>query len=199
MGKPFLANEPLDAGAVTSLVHRIFPAEREAEAAMKMFLAVLPSFRGYLGSEVFPPIPGFQEGYVSLYRFESGETLRIWLESTERRQWAAALDAMAVGQPISLYFGQGLLILAAIFPCIAILRRLLKPLYDALPLPLAFLITLSVDVTVLTYVIMPRFTRAMGFWLRPSQSKSIGSELMGILILAGIVASTLALVLRFGF
>ena len=42
-------------------------------------------FPGYQGLQLQPPIPGLQENWVSLLRFDTAEHLNAWLESDARR------------------------------------------------------------------------------------------------------------------
>ena len=54
-------------------------------------------FPGFLGNEVLPPVPGLQEEWVVVVRFDSAEHLKNWLESEPRRRLNAA-GGPAVGR-----------------------------------------------------------------------------------------------------
>jgi len=43
-------------------------------------------FPGYRGLQLQPPIPGVQDDWVSLLRFDTAEHLNAWLESDARRE-----------------------------------------------------------------------------------------------------------------
>jgi hypothetical protein len=43
----------------------------------------------------------------------------------------------------------------------------------------------------LTYVVMPRYSRLMNFWLRPGADFTWRSELAGAAIIAGVIGLTL--------
>lgn len=311
--------EALDSAGVTGIVwRRVDPAhEAEAEGVMREIMTAAREFPGFLGSEIFPPVHGVQEAYVVLYRFNTSENLRVWLNSARRggvigriepfllqppfefvcahrrptpgtassvfsycvkpecegqfmewrgrileecRKWEgflgtesfdtldceqpefvvvvrfdnrAHLDAWLrskvrtdylkevrpyvrhyhirrIGSGFEGWFDvsedrsppaawrQGMVILAALFPVIMILRHLLGGVFTILPFPAAFLVLLTVDVTLLTYVIMPHFSRLMNFWLRPGPTHRWQTELAGWAILLGLLAVTLALALVFG-
>lgn len=62
--------------------------ERTAEQAawQKRISATVAEFPGYIGGESFDPVPGVQNEWITIHRFDNGENLRQWLESDERRQ-----------------------------------------------------------------------------------------------------------------
>lgn len=312
--------ESFDACGVTGIVwRRVDPArEREAERLMKKLIELSRTTRGFLGSEVFPPIPGVQDAYVVLYRFDRGEHLRRWLQSVPRAETLATMEGLLLEPSVEFFFAhqsrvpgsastilsyrvkegaedefqswrsriqeatqaqsgfmgveiydsldnanrpemvvivrfesratldhwmgssqrarlmqegssylenhrirrisngfegwfpfsasqtqpaawrQGLVILAALFPLIMILRAVFAFLFVRLPFPVAFLILLAIDVALLTYVIMPHFSRLMGFWLRPGPEKSWRAEFLGWLVVLGLPALTLAVTLWTG-
>ena len=311
--------EAFDSAGVTGIVWRRVAAGREgqAEAVMREIMLLARQAEGFLGSEIFPPIPGLQDAYVVLYRFNRGANLRAWLGSTHRQellekiagfleepavefffshgrqnagtassvfayriradrekefqQWRrrileevrtwegflgtesfdtldgvkpefivvvrfdsrAHLDAWLTSQVRKTYmkevldyvdhytlrrigsgfegwfdtsensapparWRQALVILSALFPVIMIMRTLLAPIFHVLPMPVAFLVLLSLDMAFLTYVVMPRYSRLMSFWLKPVENASWLSELAGWAILLGIMGLTLFVSLAFG-
>lgn len=308
-----------DSSGVTGIVWRRVDPTREAEAEeiMQKLMAAARQHVGFLGSEIFPPIPGVQDAYVVLYRFNNAENLRHWLKAAERdalfhqiaplllqppfefflahrsrtpgsassvfayrlkpgaaekfREWrlrileesrkwpgflgTEAFDTLDSEQPefvvvvrfssrehlnawmhskvraefmkevpayVERYrlrrigtgfegwfntsddtsppvpWRQGMVVLAALFPVIMTLRHLLGFLFKIMPMPAAFLVLLTIDVTILTYFIMPHFSRMMGFWLRPKPNHTWWRELAGWAILLGLLAVTLAVTLVVG-
>jgi len=47
---------------------------------------------GFVGTEVLSPIPGLQEEWVAIFRLESNEAMKRWLESEERKRLAARIE-----------------------------------------------------------------------------------------------------------
>jgi uncharacterized protein len=301
-------------GSMTGIVVRFVRvgAEAEVETLLKRTAEACRARDGCLGTEVFPPIPGVQEPYVVIFRYDSNAALRAWLESQPRLElvreveplldqpavefhfagrrrssgtvstvfayrvkggsredfdgwrdrinaearkqpgfvsvesfdsvedglpfrvhvvrfdnrenfdlWLASNSRAALFEEVQEYvheyqvrrigtgfegwfdygrdaakppanWRQWLVILGALFPVIMILKALFAPLFEVLPFPLAFFLLLAVDVAVLTWVIMPQFTRLMNFWLRPAASATWWTQLGGLAILAGLMGATLA-------
>lgn len=311
--------EEFDLAGVTGIVwRRIRPGEEAAaETVMRKIMALSRQFEGYLGSEIFPPIPGVQDAYVVLYRFNRGSNLRQWLRSPQRLEMLRQIEALLTEPAHEFFFAhsrrqagtassvfsyrirpereadfqdwrrrileevrkwdgflgtesydtldsahpefvvavrfdnrgnldawlhstirktfmkevrkyvdhyalrrigsgfegwfdtsenkkppaswrQAIVILSALYPVIMTLRHVLFPLFTVLPMPAAFLILLTVDMAVLTYVVMPRFTLLMNFWLRPGPDANWQSELAGWAILLGVIGITLGICLFAG-
>lgn len=311
--------EEFDAAGVTGIVwRRVAPGrEAEAEAIMKRIMGLARQSEGFLGSEIFPPIPGVQDAYVVLYRFSRGTYLRRWLASEARqgclsemaslllepavefffahsrqqagsassvfayriaseqkekfldwrrrileevRKWPGFLGTESfdgvggaepefisvvrfdsrehldawlsapvreafmqeVGKYVEHYtlrrigsgfegwfdispqtspparWRQALVILSALFPVILVMRLLLAPVFLWFPLPVAFLILLTLDMAFLTYVVMPQYSRLMQFWLKPAAAFDGRRELAGLAIVLGSIAVTLTVFLTVG-
>jgi antibiotic biosynthesis monooxygenase (ABM) superfamily enzyme len=58
--------------------------EGEYRAWEQRIAAAQASYPGFQGYRFEPPIPGVQENYVAILRFESEETLKGWMDSPER-------------------------------------------------------------------------------------------------------------------
>ena len=61
-----------------------------------------------------------------------------------------------------------LLLIAVVFVLVLALNIALAPLIGNWPLALRLLITVILQVGLMTYVIMPRLTRALARWIYPS-------------------------------
>src|ERR1700675_2734696 len=50
-------------------------------------------FPVFVGTEVLSPIPGLQAEWVAIFRLESNQAMKRWLDSPERAQLAARIEA----------------------------------------------------------------------------------------------------------
>jgi antibiotic biosynthesis monooxygenase (ABM) superfamily enzyme len=174
-------------------------------------------WEGFLGTESFDTLDGGEPEFIVVVRFDSRAHLDAWLEAPVReaymrevRDYVHRVDLRRIGSGFEGWFDispsaatparwrQALVILSALFPVIMIMRTLLAPLFADLPLPVAFLLLLALDLAVLTYVVMPRYTRRMAFWLRPGAGFGWRDEARGLAIILGLLAATLAAFLALG-
>src|SRR5262249_34166420 len=79
------------ATAVVSL--RVLPDKvaeyREVQAAMT---EAARKFPGFVGTEVLSPVAGLQEEWVTIFRLESNQAMKRWLENPERAALAARME-----------------------------------------------------------------------------------------------------------
>lgn len=159
-------------------------------------------FPGFLGNEVFAPVPGVQEEWVVVVRFDSPQHLQGWLLSDARhrlidhatRLWDEARveslsggfpgwfapGAAGPGQPVfPPDWKQAMIVLLTLYPTVMLLSLFLSPWLAGLPMPWALFISNVVSVVILTWLIMPYVNRLFGFWLIPSPSRSGLVESLG--------------------
>jgi len=159
-------------------------------------------FPGFLGNEVFAPVPGVQEEWVVVVRFDSAEHLQGWLLSDARRRlidqatrlWdEARVESLSGGFPGWFAPGaagpgqpafppgwkQAMIVLLTLYPTVMLLSLFLSPWLTGLPMPWALFISNVVSVVILTWLIMPYVNRLFGFWLIPSPSRSGLVEAVG--------------------
>ena len=144
-------------------------------------------FPGHLGVEVFRP-PSAGGEYRTVYRFDSKEHLRAWLDSDEHTAWLERAEPHVIG-PIRRTFVTGLetwftlpdqpgapppppykmalLTWITIFPLITAIVAITGPTLEALPLAVRLGITTALTVPLMTWVVMPRVTRLLRQWLYP--------------------------------
>lgn len=174
-------------------------------------------WEGFLGTESFDALDSGKREFVVVVRFDSRAHLDAWMGSEARAALIEEVQAYVedyqvkrIGTGFEGWFEygpdrsppaawrQGMVVLTALFPLILTLRALLSPVFSVLPFPIAFLTLLVVDVSVLTFFLMPRFSRAMDFWLRPKPGHDWRTEAKGLGILLGVIAATLAVSLMAG-
>lgn len=181
---------PDDGGPVTTTVtRRVTPGHEPAyEEILEGLIAAATGFPGHLGVEVFrPDAPGGE--YRTVYRFDSPEHLRAWLDSPERAAWLARAEPHAAGAMQSRYltgleswftlparpgapppppWKMAILTWVTIFPLITGVVLALDPLLDGFALMPRLATTTAVTVPLMTWVVMPRVTRLLRPWLYPN-------------------------------
>jgi antibiotic biosynthesis monooxygenase (ABM) superfamily enzyme len=76
-------NLPQPATAIVS--HRVRPDKiEEYRLAQTAISRAARNFPGFIGTEVLSPVPGLQEDWIVIFRLESNQAMKRWLESIER-------------------------------------------------------------------------------------------------------------------
>src|SRR4051794_37495807 len=168
-------------------------------------------FPGYQGLELQPPIPGLQDNWVSLLRFDTAEHLNAWLESDARRTalrevepfidkreqqvatafsgWFTFSDAPGQVPPA---WKQSMIVLLTLFPIVMIEFMFLNPLLQSLNLAVATFIGNLISVAVTGFVLIPLALRAFEWWLLPRPNNSPGVEIGGTALIIGLYALSVA-------
>lgn len=161
-------------------------AERRYEEWTREILSAVSGYPGYLGREVLLPAQGSRK-YTIIVRFDTEEHLKAWADSDERREFIGRADGLLergdrseVVTGLDFWFTpegarppkawkQFLITTSAVYPLSLIIPRLLAPLFGAAPPlghPLIANLLVAVILTgLLTFVIMPRYTRLVRRWL----------------------------------
>ncbi len=178
------------AGPVTSVVtRRVKPGhEHSYEQFLEGIIAAATRFPGHLGVEVFRPESASAGEYRVVYRFDTRDHLRAWLDSDEHAAWLERAEPHVIGPVRRQYltgletwftdpgrpgapppprYKMALLTWATIFPLITLVVVVLNPMLIGLPLVLRLAITTGVTVPLMTWVVMPRATRLLRGWLYP--------------------------------
>lgn len=178
-----------DAGGPLTVIatRKVRPGREEAyEAWLAEIHAETRSFPGYLGAHVVRPAPGTEREYTSIWRFDSLAALRAWEDSEARHAWLARLPAEAVEGDARLERHEGMdlwitpeavaspvrwRMAVVVIVVVYSLILLLSPIVDFFAAPLPFharlLMTVTIEVFLMTYVVMPRVTRLLDKWLFP--------------------------------
>ncbi|MCK6544483.1 antibiotic biosynthesis monooxygenase [Myxococcota bacterium] len=186
------ASEPGgDAEPVTVVVTRRVKPGREAayEAWLGRLLEDAKALRGYLGTTVHRPPPGGRE-YTSVFRFDSVANLRafegselrrralaevvdlveadaVWSRLTGLELWYTPPPGTVVPQPSR--WRMALVMIAVVYGLVLSIGSVVGLVLVAAPAPLRLLVTIVVEVFLMTYVIMPRLTRALARWIYPAK------------------------------
>jgi antibiotic biosynthesis monooxygenase (ABM) superfamily enzyme len=175
---------------VTILVRRRVRTGREKdyEAWLEQLThGAAERFRGYLGAELHrPATPGGD--YRSFFRFDTLENLEAFEQSDFRRQmldeaapFFAADAAWERMTGLEFWFDpppgtkmpqpsphrMALVLIAVVFSLVLILNIALGPLMTGWPLPLRVFLTVTVQVLLMTYVIMPWLTPLIARFIYP--------------------------------
>ena len=147
------------------------------------------SFEGHLGANILRPTNPDDPQYQLIFKFNRMSNLRRWEESPELREWLVHLAKLTQdSSPLQILTGletwftlprsravappprykMALITVLAIFPLVNGLNALLEPVFNQLPPLLSSLISTTILVLLMTYLVMPRITRLFARWLYPS-------------------------------
>ncbi|MCP2351945.1 antibiotic biosynthesis monooxygenase [Nonomuraea roseoviolacea] len=177
--------------AVTAVIsHRVRPGrEREFLRWQEEMRKAQERFPGFLGVETFEPVPGIQEHWVVLLRYDTREHLDGWMDSAARgrllrdgRDCVLDFDVRTVRSAFSGWFRsdggaqqgppdwkQAMSVLLALYPTVMVLNlTLVRVLLGAgWPVFLVLFVGNMASVALLTWALMPLVNRAFAWWLRP--------------------------------
>lgn len=160
--------------------------EKRYEAWLTDILSAVSGFPGYLGREIFRPAQGTRT-YTSIVRFDAASNLNAWVESDTRKSFVSRVsdllekgDVHEIRTGIDFWFTpegvkpprpwkQFLLTLSAVYPLSLLIPRLFSPLFSVAPLTaqpyIRGLLIAATLTALLTFVVMPRYTRLVKRWL----------------------------------
>ena len=174
------------------ITHTIKAGEEERyEAWLMDMLSAVSRAPGYLGREVFRPAQG-RRTYTSILRFDVYDHLNAWAESDARHALVSQVsdlltkgDVHEIRTGIDFWFTpehtkppkpwkQFLLVLSAIYPLSLLIPALFTPLFSVTPAlthPLLRGLCIAAAVVgLMTFVVMPRYTRLVQRWLYDARS-----------------------------
>ena len=144
-------------------------------------------FTGYQGLQLQPPIPGLQEDWVSLLRFDTSEHLNAWLESDARREALREVESFidrreqqaatafsgwftlgdVPGRQATPSWKQSMIVLLMLFPIVMLELLYLRPLLQSLGMAESTFVTNLLSVAATGFVLVPVANRVFSWWLRP--------------------------------
>lgn len=204
---------PAPAAAVIST--RVKPGQEAAfrrwEQRIAAAQARAPGFQGY---RFQPPVPGVQEDWLAILRFDSEQSLQGWMESPERKALLAEATALteefharvvrtgfeswfasgAAGRPVPPAWKQNMVVIALLYPVvflfgIAVQTPILMQ-YEGLPFWFALFIGNVVSVLLLARLV-PWLGRRLSWWLIPGTQTDWRRDVAGAGLMLGIYAACL--------
>lgn len=160
--------------------------EAAYEALVAAMFADARHFPGYVAATLIPPETAGGEYQIN-QRFATQADLDRWNESQQRRDWLEKIAAVADGDPeyrsltgLEVWFSppaqtvtkmpprwrMTLVSWLGIYPTVALLLTYVAPQLDVLPAFARIAVITALVAVLMSYVIMPRLTRWMGWWLR---------------------------------
>ena len=183
---------------VTVVITRRVKAGREAEyeAWLGRLQTAARGVPGYLGVTTQRPAPGAAREYVSAVRFASLDDLRRYETSALHRDHLAEVAALVEGdatwQPLTgleFWFTpppgmavpqpsrprMALLMIVVVFSLVlgigSLVNAVAALLPWPLPAPLRLLLTITLEVLLMTYWLMPQLTRRLARWIYPAAAR----------------------------
>jgi len=178
-------------GAVTVVATRRVKAGHEPayEEWLGRLVREASAMPGYLGTNIQRPPPGGPREYTSVFRFDSVEHLRAFEESELRRRalaevapyveadavwrkltglelWFTPPPGTVVPQPSRLRMA--VVMIAVVYGLVLSIGQLVGLVLGGAPGQLRLLITIAIEVFLMTYVLMPRLTRWLARWIYPA-------------------------------
>jgi uncharacterized protein len=179
------ANEP-----VTVVVKRRVRAGHEGayESWLARLVQDASALPGYLGTNIHRPPAGGGNEYTSVFRFDSVESLRVFEESDLRRRalgevidhveadatwekltglefWFTPPAGTVVPQPSR--FRMALVMIAIVYGLVLSIGKLVALALGDAPMAARLLVTIAIEIFLMTYVLMPRITRLLARFIYP--------------------------------
>lgn len=181
---------PTSVSAIIST--RVKPGQQDAFLQWyRRISAIQARFEGFQGYKFEPPIPGVQDDWVTILRFDSDIHLDAWLNSEERKHILQEADMFSldthlrkvrVGFESWLRFTDdeqqkappiwkvNMLVLLALYPIVFLFSIFVQTPFLAhrgVPFWLALFVSNVVSTTLLSWVVVPPLSTWFGWWLKP--------------------------------
>lgn len=181
-----LATKNVSDYVTVSIDRKVIPGQEENyEQWISGISTTSASFPGHLGVHILRPAKGDNQ-YTIIYRFDNHQHAKAWENSEARQTWIEELKGMVEGnakirsvtgleswfdlpkistnkQPDRLRMC--IVLIVVVFSLIVIISYLLSPLISHLNYHLRIAIIVTLQVILMTYVVMPRITVCLKKWL----------------------------------
>lgn len=189
-------NETVAPSPVTVVVSRRVRkgCTEEFERLSAKMTETAAGFAGHLGAVLFRPFSSDDPEYRVAFKFDTEEHLEAWLNSEERASWLKSIEDL-LEQPSAIEKAEGLVpwftlpgktivrppakhkmavvSWLGLFPIVTAIFWLFGAPLAHLPLvPRTFIVT-AIVMGLMTYVVMPRLTKAFAFWLFPKPETDV--------------------------
>jgi antibiotic biosynthesis monooxygenase (ABM) superfamily enzyme len=200
----FTDDEPHHAsGSVSTIIStQVKPGQEEAfRQWYRRISAAQTKFPGFQGYKLEPPIPGVQEDWVTILRFDSDAHLEAWLNSEHRKQILQEADAFSsdthmrkarVGFEAWVGFSGGaqqdsppmwkvnMIVLLGLYPTVFLFSLFVQTpllIHNGMPFWLALFFGNAFSTALLGWFLVPQLSKLLGWWLQPSESTGSQSKL----------------------
>ncbi len=192
MSESRIETTPVRDDPVTVLVtRRPLPGmEAEFEDYLKGIGEASSNQPGHLGSTIFRP-SGKDRTYRILFRFDKRSNLERWEHSQERAKWREVAERVSqpreavVESGLEAWFTvpncdvpahpprirQAMVVWLGIFVIVSLLNPLLMPWIQDWPTVPRTLLFTGIVVAMMTWVVMPRLSRWLAWWLHPNDKR----------------------------
>jgi hypothetical protein len=184
-----------DAPVSAVISTRVKPGQEAAYRAWEQRIAAAQSQApGFLGYRLEPPIPGIQEDWLALLKFETDDHLQAWLASPERAGLVAEagpfteeFHTRVARTGFDQWFGvlgdsaptpawkQNMIVLLLLYPVVFLFGTFVQVpfLMGSAHIPFATALFLGnvVSIILLNYLV-PWTSRRLGWWLQPRGQRS---------------------------
>jgi antibiotic biosynthesis monooxygenase (ABM) superfamily enzyme len=211
------------AAAVTVVISmRVKPDQTAAFVEwQRRIAAVEATFEGFSGYRLEPPVPGIQDDWTTMLRFDSDDHLEAWLNSPQRQKlleetplfstgfhtrklrtgfdpWFAGTSAGAGGPPAS--WKVNMVVLLMLYPTVFLFGFLVQTpllLRQGMPFWMSLFLANAVSTVLLGYWLVPWANRALAWWLHPGALNTTRTALLGTVLVAVLYLACLVIFSRF--
>jgi antibiotic biosynthesis monooxygenase (ABM) superfamily enzyme len=198
------------AAPVTTIIsHRVLPGKEAAFVEwQRRIAAVEATFEGFSGYRFEPPVPGVQDDWVTMLRFDSDAHLDAWLNSEQRQQllketpdfspefhvrkvktgfdsWFTAGTRPGAEPPAA--WKQNMVVLLVLYPTVFLFGFFVGTPFlmnRGVPFWLTLFLSNAASTILLGYWFTPQVSRALMWWLSPTRTSPPWTNWAG----AGLVA-----------
>lgn len=206
--------QPTSDKGVTAFISQVIP-EAKVDSFMEWQNGVTSAtskFAGYRGTDLYPPLSGVHDDWVTAVHFDSNADLDVWLKSDERDKWKKSFteefgtyDMRKIVGGLGFWFDeitQGkkppgwklvLTVVMALSPTVMAISYLIMPYVSSWPTPCKIVFGNFISCILLQYIIMPRVSKAVAWWQNPKEGDSTKTDILGtVMVLSILTAITVA-------